>query len=322
VTDPAIGRAGTAATAMACCCALAATPARLLRPHRPDRELLAGIRDAGVPHARSAVRLVALTQAWMNAPTAVVAEGVLRPVRMRVGMTTFLVEHPRARFLVDPAMCRDVHHAVLPQLPAPLRMVVTPKRPVIGLAEILNREGLEAADIDFAVTTHLHWDHVSGLLELPESMPVRTLEVERDWALRGPEAPLGVARGPLLSRTFAPYELDGPPILTFERSHDLFGDGSVILVDLAGHTPGSVGVLLAVDDGTRVLLAGDAVWNGLQVTRLRTTAPFPGRLTDANRQDTLAAIHRLHSLPSGIDIIASHDYDAAATRRSFRFGTR
>ncbi|WP_425300293.1 ABC transporter permease subunit, partial [Nocardia farcinica] len=39
--------------------------------------------------------------------------------------------------------------------------------------------------------------------------------------------------------------IDGPPVLSLARSRDVFGDGSVVLVDLAGHTPGSFGVLLA-----------------------------------------------------------------------------
>jgi len=43
-------------------------------------------------------------------------------------------------------------------------------------------------------------------------------------------------------------------VLTFTRSHDLFGDGSVVVVDLAWHTPGSVSVLLhtyQIDESAR-----------------------------------------------------------------------
>ncbi|NEW37279.1 MBL fold metallo-hydrolase, partial [Nocardia cyriacigeorgica] len=81
-------------------------------------------------------------------------------------------------------------------------------------------------------------------------------------------------------------------------------------VDLAGHTPGSIGVLLAVDDGSRVLLAGDAVWNKLQIELIREKAPMPGLLFDADRDATFATIHRLHALPDGIEVVAAHDHDA------------
>lgn len=301
------------ATLSACCGALAATPARLLRPRRADHALLARLldADAGAPAGHGTVRVTALAQAEQHPPAAFIAEGARRPARLRLGMTTFLVEHSRARFLVDPSMCADVHRRVLRQLPAPLRVFVAPAKPVTGLAEVLDRAGAAPERIDFALPTHLHWDHVAGLLELPDSLPVHTSAAEHDWALSGPVAPHGVARGPLRGRRFARYELDGPPVWTFPRSLDLFGDGAVVLVDLAGHTPGSVGVLLALDGGRRVLLAGDAVWHGLQLRLQRGTAPFPGRLTDADHEGAFATAHRLFALPEGVDVIAAHDAEAA-----------
>jgi glyoxylase-like metal-dependent hydrolase (beta-lactamase superfamily II) len=282
---------------------LAATPGRLLRPRRRDDRFLAGLHDAGVPEATATVRLTALHQTQHIVPTAVIAEGARSPSRVTIGMTSFLVEHPSARFVVDPAVCADVHTRVLPELPGLIRMIVTPDRPVTGLDTALAAVGRRPDEIDFALPTHLHWDHISGLVELPAAVPVRTLPVERDFILGGS----GFATGPLLGRTFDTYELDGPPVLTFDRSHDLFGDGSVVLVDLAGHTPGSVGVLLAVQGGHRVLLAGDAVWHGLQVRLLREKAPFPGNLVDADRDAAFAVVHRLHALPDNIEVIASHD---------------
>lgn len=235
-------------------------------------------------------------------------------------MTTFLVEHPSARILVDPSLCSGVHHRVLPELPVLLRTVVAPEHPVSGLADVLSRIGHDVNDVDFILPTHLHWDHVSGLLELPSRVTVLTQAVERDFALNVGDPPLGVARQPLSERSFDTYDLDGPPVLTFDRSHDLFADGSVILVDLAGHTPGSVGVLLNLDDERRILLAGDSVWHRLQMRLLREKAPFPGQLVDDNRDAAFAGVHRLHALPSAIEIIPSHDLDAAAPWSRFTGG--
>ncbi|MBV8931091.1 MAG: MBL fold metallo-hydrolase [Kutzneria sp.] len=296
----------------ACCGALLATPRRLLWPRRPDVRVLSALRDAGQPPARKHIRLTALPQGTQTAPAAVVAEGVIRPAYLRLGMTSFLVEHPAARFLVDPSLCVDVHRTVLPQLPAPLRKFVAPDRPVTGLAEALDRVDLAVDDVDFALPTHLHWDHVSGLLELPSEVPVRATPTEWAFALNARRPPLGVASSPLRGRRLEAVELDGPPVLTFDRSHDLFGDGSVVIVDLAGHTPGSVGVLLGVEGGRRVLLAGDAVWHRLQVRRLREKAPFPGRLVDHDRGAAFAVVHRLRALPSHVEVVPAHDRDAAA----------
>ncbi|WP_174550066.1 MBL fold metallo-hydrolase [Nocardia arthritidis] len=307
-------RTPTLPVLLRCCAALAATPGRLLRPRRPDTTLLANLEVLPPPPASATVELTVLTQATMSAPTTIVAEGVRSLREMRLSMAAFLVEHPKARFLVDPALCAGVHERVLPELPFPVPLLVAPDKPVLGLADALAAHDVAGADIDFVVPTHLHWDHVSGLLELPASVEIRLPGAEYDWAMGGPHAPAGVARGPLRGRSFDRFDLDGPPVLTFPRSKDLFGDGSVLLVDLAGHTPGSIGVLLAVDDGTRVLLAGDAVWSKLQVDLLREKAPMPGKLFDTDRDAAFTTIHRLHALPDGIELVASHDYAAVTVR--------
>ncbi|MEV2221498.1 MBL fold metallo-hydrolase [Nocardia vinacea] len=303
-------RTPTLPTVLRCCTALAATPGRLLRPRRPDTALLEALEPIPLPQNKATVGLTVLMQARMAAPTTIVAEGVRSLRELPMTMSAYLIEHPKARFLVDPALCAGVHDRVLPELPFPIPLLVAPDKPVLGLSDALAARDIAVDAIDFVLPTHLHWDHISGLLELSDSVTVRLPAAERAWALDGPHAPVGVARGPLRGCTFDTFELDGPPVLTFPRSLDLFGDGSVLLVDLAGHTPGSIGVLLAVDDGTRVLLAGDAVWNKLQVELIREKAPMPGQLFDADRDATFATIHRLHALPDGIEIVAAHDYAA------------
>ncbi|RJO77270.1 MBL fold metallo-hydrolase [Nocardia panacis] len=297
-----------------CCTALAATPPRLLRPRRPDAALLAAIEVKPAPAATNSVRLTVLAQASMSAPTTIVAEGARSLRELRMTMSAFVIDHPSARILVDPALCSGVHERVLPELPFPIPLLVAPEKPVLGLADALAAREIPLDSIDFVLPTHLHWDHVSGLLELPASIPVRLPEAEYQWALGGQHPPIGVARGPLRGRAFDRFTLEDIPVLSFPRSLDLFGDGAVVLVDLAGHTPGSLGVLLAVDDGSRVLLAGDAVWNRLQIEMLREKAPMPGELFDADRVATFATIHRLHALPGAIEVIAGHDYSAVAAR--------
>ncbi|WP_253814623.1 MBL fold metallo-hydrolase [Nocardia amikacinitolerans] len=307
-------RTPTLPTVLRCCAALAATPGRLLRPRRPDTDLLARLTVAEPPRPTATVRLTVLAQGDMTAPETIVAEGVRSLRELPLIMSAFLIEHPKARFIVDPALCSGVHERVIPELPFPVPLLVAPDKPVLGLSDALAARDLAGGDIDFVIATHLHWDHVSGLLELPAEVPVRLAAAEHAWGMLGAHAPVGVARAPLRGRTFDRFELDGPPVLTFPRSKDLFGDGSVLLLDLAGHTPGSIGVLLAVEDGTRVLLAGDAVWSKLQIDLLREKAPMPGQLFDSDRDAAFAVIHRLHALPDDIEIVAGHDHAAVTAR--------
>lgn len=293
------------------CAALAATPLDWVRPRRPEPRWLE-VPVAPMPVARNTVTLTRLEQARYGGPTAFTAAGSPGFATTELTMSGFLVDHPAGRFLVDPALCAGVRERVLPELPFPLPALLAPGGPVRALTDVLAGLGLDGSEIDFVLPTHLHWDHVAGLYELPGWVPIRTSEAEYLWAMGGSHAPLGVARGPLRGREFQRYELTGPPVLTFARSHDLFGDGAVVLVDLAGHTPGSVGILLALADGSRVLLAGDAVWTTRQLDLIREKAPLPGLLLDADRDDAFAAVHRLVALPDDIVVLPAHDHAAIA----------
>src|SRR3984893_3839078 len=98
-----------------------------------------------------------------------------------------------------------------------------------------------------------------------------------------------------------------PPVLTFTRSHDLFGDGSVVLVDLAGHTPGSVGVLLHTSGGY-VLLAGDAAWHTYQIESIRQKSSYPGGLADEDRAETFRTLHRRHAIKDQLGVTPTNGH--------------
>jgi glyoxylase-like metal-dependent hydrolase (beta-lactamase superfamily II) len=224
---------------------------------------------------------------------------------------TFLVEHPDVTFLVDPALCAHTRTRVLSGMPAPKRRLLGGGSDGPGIVEILDRSGVSAESLDFAVATHLHWDHISGMLDLPglalrasaDERPMESVSaLSRHASIPALTAHLGVTT----------FELDGPPVLSFTRSHDLFGDGSVVAVDLPGHTPGSIGLLLALNAGPRILLIGDAAWNVQQIGLLRQKAPFPGRLADRDRRETFRTLHRLHVLPTSVRAVPAHDSAAAA----------
>ncbi len=86
-------------------------------------------------------------------------------------------------------------------------------------------------------------------------------------------------------------DFDGPPVGPFAASHDLDGDGELLLVPTPGHTPGHAGLLIRAG-GRQMLLAGDLVHAAAELDR---AAPDLGAWALAER----------------VAVLAAHDPDAA-----------
>jgi glyoxylase-like metal-dependent hydrolase (beta-lactamase superfamily II) len=291
-----------------CCSAAVGLIRGSLRPRRVDQRFIRSVADAGLPSAGATVTITALPQIPRSVPTAAIVEGTFSPARIENAMTSFVLSHPDATFIVDPALCVDVEQRAIAQLPAVLRAAVHPPTDAIptitGLAQLTG-----VPPVEFALPTHAHWDHICGLLDFPD-LPVHLHRTEREWVSSGPVAPVGGVRDSLRDRPLVDYELDGPPVSTFTRSHDLFGDSTVILVDLPGHTPGSIGVLAHTQRGW-VLIAGDAAWHDLQIEKARQKSGYPGVLVDEDRDETFKTLQRLHLARHSVRIVPTHDHQAA-----------
>src|SRR4051812_37444525 len=106
--------------------------------------------------------------------------------------------------------------------------------------------GMRAEDVTDIVLTHLDIDHVGGLADFPHA---------RVHVSRAEHAARFERRQPFRSRIHdsRPAFAHGPRFcaaawtdhaeLGFRRSADLFGDGSVMLLEANGHTPGHAAVL-------------------------------------------------------------------------------
>ncbi|TAM90746.1 MAG: MBL fold metallo-hydrolase [Jatrophihabitans sp.] len=249
---------------------LPAAASGLVRPRRPTGADLADVHLADLPVATAGVRVHALLQNEWDAPTAAVVEGQLTPPTTRMAIGAFLVEHPSGTFLVDAGMCADAHTRHLADLPALVRSLTAGPPPQLGVAAAIAAAGFDPQALQFALLTHVHWDHVSGLAR-PDQCQVPLVDARRQP-----------------------------------------GDGSVVLCDLSGHTPGHCGVLLALRSGRRILLAGDAVWNLAQVRLVRQRSAL-ARLADADPDAAYRTVVRLSRLPSDVLVLPAHDHAAITT---------
>jgi glyoxylase-like metal-dependent hydrolase (beta-lactamase superfamily II) len=106
--------------------------------------------------------------------------------------------------------------------------------------------------------THLHVDHISGMPDIANDVPLYIGAKEstetsfKNLFVRGLTDQLLKGKQPLQEWHFQP-----DPQGKFEGIIDVFEDGSVFVISVPGHTPGSAAFLIRTTHGP-VLLTGDA----------------------------------------------------------------
>jgi glyoxylase-like metal-dependent hydrolase (beta-lactamase superfamily II) len=170
-------------------------------------------------------------------------------------MTAVLVRHPQGDVLIDTGVGRTIV-SQLKQAPFLFRLA-TDLVPLQPAADQLDAAGYDRKHLRSILLTHAHWDHVSGVPDFP-GVPVFVTSAEHQFIYEGGWVTV-TARSIDRSR-LREYAFDGGMYLGFDRSHDLYGDGSLVIVPAPGHTPGSVVVFIALPGGARYAFVGDLVW--------------------------------------------------------------
>jgi glyoxylase-like metal-dependent hydrolase (beta-lactamase superfamily II) len=129
--------------------------------------------------------------------------------------------------------------------------------PLKTAADQLDAAGYDRKHLRSILLTHGHWDHVSGVHDFP-GVPVLVSAAEHRFINEG--GWVTVTARSMDKSQLREYAFDGGPYLGFDHSHDLYGDGSVVIVPAPGHTPGSVVVFLTLPGGARYAFVGDLVW--------------------------------------------------------------
>lgn len=174
-----------------------------------------------------------------------------------------------------------------------LAKIMTPvMRPGDNVITALGGVGLSCDDIDAIICSHLHADHCGcNTFFKRASFVIHAKEVA---AARSPTAE---AAGYLASQWEQPAPID-----MIDGERDLFGDGRIVLIPLPGHTPGTTGVLAALDKSGTFLLASDTV----SLRSTLDTGIIPRNSWNAEAlAKSLAEVRRIEA--RGATVLCGHD---------------
>jgi len=179
------------------------------------------------------------------------------------------------------------------------------------LAAQLATLGYAPAEVDTAILSHLHEDHIGGL---PELGGADLLVAAAEWEQLSGFSP--ELRGFLRKHITIPglkwHQVDlqptaDPALAPFTRSLDLMGDGSLVLVPPPGHTAGSMSLLIRRRERSPLLLVGDLTYGAELLVR----GQVPGVGAHKQLVETTAKVLALKETMPDLVILPAHDPSAA-----------
>jgi N-acyl homoserine lactone hydrolase len=222
-----------------------------------------------------------------------------------VPVLSFLVEHPRGRLLFDTGVHCQARVDPVGRLGEERSRRLTVKSGEgDDVVPQLARLGLTPQNVRYVANSHLHFDHCGG----NEFFAGATFLVQR------PE--LEAARRPGFVPSYSPSPIDFEHPLDYQMidgEHDVFGDGTVILIPTYGHTPGHQSLLVRAGKGTQVVCASDACYTRENMDR----DVLPKILWNPSiMRESLATLRKLRD-SAGATMFYGHDPEQwAATPRA------
>jgi N-acyl homoserine lactone hydrolase len=171
----------------------------------------------------------------------------------RLSVACYLVTHPRGVLMWDTCAVPDAEWKPTGQ-PVATRLVLADgaeRRVTIqsSLDAQLKAAGRRVSDVTHLALSHHHWDHTANAnVFAAATWLVAPIEREAMFV----EKPVGSVR----PETYARLRTSKSVSVTAQE-HDVFGDGTVILKQAPGHTPGHLVLYVKLHKTGGVLLSGD-----------------------------------------------------------------
>ena len=227
-------------------------------------------------------------------------------------VSVYLIEHPKGLILVDTGWHRDMSPEGVYDKAAQIkslgsRVLYNVNQGQIPLGEAVDEQlatmGIKPADLDYVLLTHLDCDHANGLRAVKDAKHIIVAQEELDCARKN-----GFIR-------YKKKWWEGCNLETIEwngtedpvqKSFDLFGDGSIKMINIPGHCDGLCAVKITREDGKYVLLFSD----GGYATKSWKEMITSGVSLDKEMQKKSLMWIREQSMDTNcIESLATHDTD-------------
>lgn len=190
-----------------------------------------------------------------------------------------------------------------------------------GIASQLRSGGINPSEIEFVILSHVHYDHHGD----PEDFPGARFFVGHGAMELLSHGLGGVAShqhfDPKLFDGLEAGELPDPgesdawkPLGPLPKTLDLFGDGSVYLVETPGHLPGHVNLLCRIRAEKWVALCGDAYHDPRLLSGEKQIGTWKNEQGQSlcihlHKEAAQESINRLRELQMAgdVEMVAAHD---------------
>lgn len=228
------------------------------------------------------------------------------------------VEHPTAGLILYDTGYAEYFLKETDNLPNRLYRWITPVvyHQTDSAVHSLQQAGLRAEDVRAIIISHFHADHIAGLRDFPNAEIYYTQEAyDAVKNLRG----LRALRAAYLPGLLPPDFAERSKVIQTDRriplphrsgiasAIDIFGDGSILGVELSGHAIGQIGLLLCTEEHD-YLLCADAAWSSRAYRENRQPHPVTGLIVPDRRKyaDSFSKLVRLHKQYPALRIVPSH----------------
>src|SRR5438128_7078924 len=241
------------------------------------------------------VQIYALCVGYLELDRASMLSDLTPGMPWTVPVSSYLVVHPQGRLLFDTGVhCQTLTDPIGRMGEERARRIRIRSQVGDDVVSQLARAGLQPDDITYVVNSHLHFDHCGG----NEFFPHATFFVQR--------AELEAARRPGGVPSYSPSPIDFEHALDYrmiDGEHDVFGDGSVVLIPTYGHTPGHQSMVLRTGNSPQMVCAADACYTRENMDR----DVLPNVLWNASvMRDSLATLRKLRD-QGGATMFYGHD---------------